>query len=271
MVRAAGMQVLTRQIQAAHPGVTVYGIGDEAHKLQMSGHNEDDTPGVRAEDQDADSIPEHRAIDVMIGPAFSAADADVLVAALVHSELDRKAKGQPPRLIYINWGMRQWSRSIGWASRDNSDDPHTDHVHISGEADADADITNWTLNAPTGDDMGELDYGTWERPQRVGGRPAAVLLAEAWTNEQYGEGPYGGKSYRTKQLDRIEAGTVALTEVVRQLAEVVKAGGGSVDTAKILAGVDERLAVLRAAIDADNRDTEADALEGGAAQVRADT
>jgi hypothetical protein len=54
--------------------------------------------------------------------------------------------------------------------------------------------------------------------------------------------------------------------VVDALAEAIRAGGGSVDTAAILAGVDERLAATRA----DLRDAVADLGEGGATQVRAD-
>ena len=72
------MQVLTNQIKARRPGVTIWGVGDDAHKTQTSGHNEDDTPGVRAEDQDADNIREHRALDVKIDQYFSAADAAAL-------------------------------------------------------------------------------------------------------------------------------------------------------------------------------------------------
>ncbi len=58
----------------------------------------------------------------------------------------------------------------------------------------------------------------------------------------------------------------ALRAVVDQLAAVIVANGGSVDTVAILAGVDERLARLAA----EQRDAVADLGEGGAAQVRAD-
>lgn len=57
----------------------------------------------------------------------------------------------------------------------------------------------------------------------------------------------------------------ALRGVIEQLAAIIQAGGGSVDTAVILTGVDERLAAARA----DLRDAVADLGEGGAAQVRA--
>jgi len=139
-MRAPGMQVLTDQIKAKRPGVVIYGIGDDAHKLRVSGHNEDDTVGVRAEDQDDDTIPEHRAIDVMLGSAFTRIDGHSLVSDLVSHEENRR------RMLYINYENTQWSRSTGWTPHDNSDDPHPGHVHISGEADADANTTPWILS-----------------------------------------------------------------------------------------------------------------------------
>lgn len=63
-------------------------------------------------------------------------------------------------------------------------------------------------------------------------------------------------------------GVIALKSVVEQLAEVIRQGGGSVDTVGILAGVDERLAAHRAAVGADTRDAVADGFERGAAGVR---
>lgn len=57
----------------------------------------------------------------------------------------------------------------------------------------------------------------------------------------------------------------ALRSVVDALAAVITAGGGSVDTVAILAGVDARLAVLAQ----EQRDAVADLGEGGAARVRA--
>lgn len=139
-MRAAGMQVLTDQIKARRPGVTIYGIGDEEHQQHTSGHNEDDTPGVSAEDQDADTKPEHRAIDVMVSGPFTQRDGDGLVQALVSDPKNQA------RMIYINWGTRQWHRRNGWKPADNSKDPHR-HVHISGEADADENVTPWNLSS----------------------------------------------------------------------------------------------------------------------------
>jgi hypothetical protein len=139
-MRAMGMQVLTDNVKAKRPGATIYGIGDAAHKLEVSGHNEDDTPGVRAEDQDPDNIPEHRAIDVMIDSAFSAADAEKLYDDLGTNEANQK------RLLYVIYNKRIRSRSRGWEERPFDGDSHENHVHVSGEADEDDNENNWILS-----------------------------------------------------------------------------------------------------------------------------
>ena len=137
-MRAPGMQILTNQVKTERPGTTVWGVGDDAHKTRVSGHNEDDTPGVRAEDQDSDNVPEHRALDIKIDQYFSKTDGDNFVEDLV-SDSENRA-----RLLYVNWGVWQWSRSRNWVRHDNSDDPHN-HVHVSGEADQDANTNPWNL------------------------------------------------------------------------------------------------------------------------------
>lgn len=185
-MRSANMLVLTRQIQEKRPGVIIYGIGDNAHKLEVSGHNEDDTPGVRAEDQDADTKPEHRAIDVMIGPNFSAADAKALYTDLTTIEANRK------RLLYVIYNRKIASASRGWVERVyDGDNPHTDHDHISGEADDDENTTPWVLSdwgaapgvppLPPGLPLqlevdGELGPKTIKRWQQVMGTPADGVI-----------------------------------------------------------------------------------------------
>ena len=142
------MQVLTDQIEAARSGVVIYGIGDESHAQSTSGHNEDDTPGVKAEDQDADAKKEHRAIDVMVGPNFSHNDAAALVADMTAHAPNRN------RLIYINYLDTQWHRKNNWLPMPNGDDPHPTHVHLSGEADADENTTPWILGPWTISEVG---------------------------------------------------------------------------------------------------------------------
>jgi hypothetical protein len=111
--------------------------------------------------------------------------------------------------------------------------------------------------------------------------PAAVLANEEddmQVNDLWAANT-ASKAHPVSYIDRINqtsrdaataaAGVTALTAVVEQLAAVITAGGGTVDTAAILGGVDERLATLRAQVEADTRDAVADEAEGGAAAVRA--
>lgn len=137
-MRAPNMQSLTNDIKKLHPGVVIYGVGDDAHKTRISDHNEDDTPGVRAEQSDADNIPEHRAIDVMLGEHFSEDQATDLVNRLMN---DPSAK---LRLRYVIWNGRIWSAKNGWGSDVyDGEDKHRTHVHISGLAADDANDSPW--------------------------------------------------------------------------------------------------------------------------------
>src|SRR5688572_30450143 len=99
-MRARNMQSLTDAVKRRHPGVVIYGIGDDAHKLRTSDHNEDDTAGSRAAQTDADSNPEHRAIDIMLGPAFSVADAYDLIGDLL---ADSSARARLFYLLFDGW------------------------------------------------------------------------------------------------------------------------------------------------------------------------
>lgn len=147
-MRAKNMQALTNDTKSEHPGVTVYGIGDEAHKTHPSDHNEDDTPGSKPAQTDGDSTPEHRAIDVMIGSAFTKADADEYVANLLADPAARA------RLQNIIWNRSIWSRSNGWKRQDyTGSDPHTNHVHVSGYAPDDENGASWPAVHGGGDTM----------------------------------------------------------------------------------------------------------------------
>lgn len=142
-MRAPNMQKLTDQIKAAHPGVVIYGIGDDEHKTRISDHNEDDTPGVQAAQSDADNIPEHRAIDVMLGEHFSRADAENLVRDLVEDQENR------PRLRYVIFDGTIWSAKNHFEPADyTGDDKHEGHIHVSGQAANDADTSAWILILP---------------------------------------------------------------------------------------------------------------------------
>ncbi|MEV4212913.1 hypothetical protein [Micromonospora sp. NPDC049662] len=148
-MRAANMQALTADVKRRWPGVVVYGVGDAAHQERASDHNEDDTAGSKAAQSDPDGRPEHRAIDVMLGPSFSKADADALVTRVL---ADPEARS---RLYGVIWHGSQWWRSNGWARQARTTDPHTDHIHFSGLASDDENTASWPAVAGEDDDMSE--------------------------------------------------------------------------------------------------------------------
>lgn len=142
-MRAKSMQQLTNELKIRFPGIVIGGVGDDAHKLRRSDHNEDDTAGSLAAQSDPDNVPEHRAIDAMLGSAFPREQARPLIAEILAQPVNRQ------RLIYINFENDQWSRSIGWARRDNSGDPHPEHIHFSGLASEDDNTAPWLTGGNT--------------------------------------------------------------------------------------------------------------------------
>lgn len=180
-MRAPNMQKLTDQIKDKHNGIVIYGIGDATHKLRISDHNEDDTAGVRAAQSDADNIPEHRAIDVMIGDHFSRADAENLVKDLTTVDANQD------RLKYVIFDSKIYSANDGWGADDyDGEDQHEGHVHVSGLASNDADTSPWVLSSPgVGDDDndqlvvdGILGPKTIKRWQQIMGTKVDGVISE---------------------------------------------------------------------------------------------
>lgn len=160
-MRARNMQALTDDIEAVYPGVVIYGKGDEEHQLRTSDHNEDDTAGSRPAQSDADSNPEHRAIDVMVGAAMSLAQCQDLVDNVVADPAARA------RLRYINFGNRQWHRRNNWEPVDNSDDPHPGHAHFSGDQADDENPASWPAVYRGADMNADREADIWATTNRA--------------------------------------------------------------------------------------------------------
>lgn len=171
-MRAKNMQALTDDTKRRHPGVVIYGVGDDAHKLRYSDHNEDDTEGSKAPQSDADNVPEHRAIDVMLGAAFSKAQALAYIADLLADPAALK------RLYYLIFNGSIWSRSNNWVRQDFDGDPHTDHIHVSGWAADDENAAPWP--AVYGGDMATpREIWTHDLKDGEGTDPAYKVLNRA--------------------------------------------------------------------------------------------
>src|SRR4026207_1337896 len=137
-MRAANIQSLTNDMKVRWPGMTIYGVGDDDHRLHASDHNEDDTPGSRAEQSDTDSVPEHRAIDCMVTAGFTKSEAAAFVYRLVADAPSQR------RLNYVLWQDSIWSRNSGW-NRQPYDGEFHSHVHVSGLASDDENTANWPI------------------------------------------------------------------------------------------------------------------------------
>lgn len=122
-------------------------IGDPAHQAEVSGHNPDDTPGVKAEFSDVDTIPEVRAIDVDADLRNNEASMMDVIALILRTPRDTK------RLRYIIHNETVWSKSEGWLPRKyNGVNPHRTHAHFSGDPLYDNDGTPWSVQT-MGDGM----------------------------------------------------------------------------------------------------------------------
>lgn len=117
--------------------MTIFWIGDLAHQGSVSGHNPDDYTGVRAEMLDADTDPEVRALDLMIGPKFTIQDGKDLVNALIKG-VDKL------RLYYVIYRSTIYRRATGFLPEPYGGANHEDHVHVSGHNSDDANGADWT-------------------------------------------------------------------------------------------------------------------------------
>ncbi len=185
-VRSASMDALRRNALAVWPGMVIGWIGDLAHQATVSGHNPDDTPGVRAELADADSLAEVRALDFMLGPHFDEMDAWLLVDALLEAR---------SRLYYVIWGQSIWHRSNGWVRHNYDGTAHDNHVHVSGWAEDDANGANWptVLEIKLGgfvepaDVWNKVSFGKNDKRRTTGAilteTRSAVARVERWASE----------------------------------------------------------------------------------------
>lgn len=186
-------------------------IGDAAHQAQgsKSDHNPNERGSVDAIDVDKDGI-----------------DPYAVIAAFERH----------PSAHYWIYQRQIADRDDGWRRRPyTGTNPHDKHAHFSirQSRTAEQDRRPWGLLE---DDMSAADvWGTtWP------GTDGKDYTASSWVRMG---NIYAARAWQEAQAARAEL--AALRTVVQTLADAVKAGGGSVDTAAVLAGVDERLTALR--------------------------
>lgn len=226
------------QAWAKANGFTVLGtIGNDAHLT-------DDFP----EDHTPFSYTAHPVpLPGYIVCAIDIADARGLGEAMLRGARARRF----PWLKYLNVGGMHYDYRDGFKAGKPNSDRH-DHFSI---------LTTW-IEKSIGpfDPFGDSDMTPGEAQQ----------LKDIWFAMFAADAPGRPAASIAGRIAIMGQQVAAQNAVIEQLAKVIRDGGGSVDTAAILRGVDERLAAQRAQVEADTRDAVADALEGGAPAVRAD-
>lgn len=194
-MRSISMTALTNEIQRWWPGATVWGKGDPAHQESSSDHNEDDTPGSKPEQTDADSVPEHRALDVPTQGPISMSTLDTIVQRLI----GRPANAR--RLRYVILRQTIWRKRAGWVPEVYRGEYH-DHLHVSGDVVDDENGAPYDLgpDAPAPEEMRGIDMFLIHKV--VNGVMTFGLIGPdvplTWKETdvlQTSEGPIGGQDY----------------------------------------------------------------------------
>ena len=188
------MDALRRNSLTIWPGMTIFWIGDLAHQGSVSGHNPDDYTGVRAEMLDADTDPEVRALDFMIGSVFTITEGWRLVNALIKG-VDKQ------RLYYVIYRSTIWRRATGFQAEGYGGANHEDHVHVSGHNSDDENGSDWQSVLALGED----DPMTMEELHAL---LLAILTADTSVERQVRDmimtgvqSPAGGKGLLSKVMD----------------------------------------------------------------------
>jgi len=194
-MRSRSMTALTNEIHRWWPGATVWGKGDLAHQQSPSDHNEDDTPGSKPEQTDADSVPEHRGLDVPTEGPMSMSTLDTIRQRLI----GRPANAR--RLRYVILRQIIWRKKAGWVPEVYRGEYH-DHLHVSGDVADDENGAPYDLgpDAPAPQEMRGIDMFLIHKV--VDGVVTYALIGQETSSTwkatdtiQTSEGPISGQNY----------------------------------------------------------------------------
>lgn len=177
-------------------------IGDAAHRLSVSSHNPDDTVGSKSEYTDADNVPEVRGLDIdaNLNADFTAQD---IVDAIVASP-DRD------RLKYMIYNRKIYSKSRSFVPvAYTGSDPHTGHIHFSGDPASDDDDSPWTSVLRLGGGSAQLfckKGETGEHVKYLQGRLKNLGFDPGAIDGAYGDGTSGALKKAMEAVDSTLSG-----------------------------------------------------------------
>lgn len=198
-------------------------IGDTAHQGSPSGHNPDDTPGSKPEREDADNIAEVRAADVTSNLRQAGITMEMVVQSILATPAERD------RLIYIIFNHRIWRKSNGWRQEAYSgSDPHENHAHFSGDPASDTDGGPWNSVLNVG---GNMAFSQADEDLIRNAANITVYNLRGWVADL--SAAEATRAAADKARD--DANTAAITA----LTTALNAGGGNVDSAAIIAHMNQ--------------------------------
>ncbi len=146
--------------------------------------------------------------------------------------------GRLPWLKYLIWNRKSYSVRSGWVAKDAIG--HEDHIHASARTGhVSASIGDFD---PLGDDMADTEGAVADHYRGL----ALLTLNPAFARDDHVVPQ--GRLATVPLIDLLRRVDIAtgridgLTKTVQLLAEAVNAGGGSIETAAVLARIDERAA-----------------------------
>ncbi|MFI5493582.1 hypothetical protein [Actinoplanes sp. NPDC051859] len=152
-------------------------IGNQAHAVEESDHNPDETGLTPTED--ADSIDEVHAVDVDADLREPGWSMDRCVQIIVN----RHRQGLDDRLEYVIWNRKIWARSWGWTARAyHGDNPHTGHAHFSARYTTAQENNTRPWGLLEEDDVTKSEFISWmtEWARSSAGRDALATAVLAY-------------------------------------------------------------------------------------------
>ena len=234
---APSLAVLRAEINARWPGrdhTSDGWIGDARHQATKSDHNPNSRGSVDAADFDEDGV-----------------DFDEVFTAIKRH----------PSARYVIYERKLYHRLRGWKPEPyDGVNPHDKHFHVSIDQTREAEQNTQPWGLLEDDDMQLTDTVRVINDDKVKHSSDTLTVEGVLAQTNY----YAILTRNLVIAHRAETATMraAIDGLTAALAKVTT--GGQIDTAGILAGIDQRLAAVRA----DMRDAVADLGEGGAEQVR---